>query len=166
MYAVRRPVENVYLVRERDRRRTRELLGLALSAVPPMVVLFAAIWANLETVRLGYQLQRLGKQRDTLVEKRRQLRTSRAEGAALDRVEKIARGTLGLQLPRLEQIITIHDGVLAPVSLAPAPPPVPVPPEIPAGISVGANPLPSTDSKAETPKPVTGPPADSTEEGF
>ena len=55
-YAVRRPVENLYLVRERDRQRTRELVVLALAAVPPAVVLFLAIWANLETVRLGYQL--------------------------------------------------------------------------------------------------------------
>src|ERR1035437_1988543 len=50
-YAVRRPVENLYLVRERDRQRTRELVALALVAVPPAVVLFLAIWANLETVR-------------------------------------------------------------------------------------------------------------------
>ena len=58
-YAVRRPVENVYLVRERDRRRSRELFGLALAAVPPVVVLFVAIWANVKTVELGYQLARL-----------------------------------------------------------------------------------------------------------
>ena len=62
MYAVRRPVENVYLVRERDRRRTRELFAFALAALPPMAVLFAAIWANLETVRLGYQLENVEKQ--------------------------------------------------------------------------------------------------------
>jgi len=37
VYAVRRPVENVYLVRERDRRRTRELLALVLAAIPPML---------------------------------------------------------------------------------------------------------------------------------
>ena len=48
-YAVRRPVENLYLVRERVRQRTRELVVLALAAVPPAVVLFLAIWANLET---------------------------------------------------------------------------------------------------------------------
>src|SRR5437764_156441 len=133
MYAVRRPVENVYLVRERDRRRTRELLALALAALPPMAVLFAAIWANLETVRLGYQLERLSKQRETLVEKRRQLLTARAESAALDRVEALARGTLGLRPPRLDQVILIRDSVLSPpeafpVSVAPsALPPSPAP---------------------------------------
>ena len=68
MYTVRRPVENVYLVREPDRRRTRELLALLLSPLPPMAVLFAAIWTNLETFRLGYQIERLQKQKETLVE--------------------------------------------------------------------------------------------------
>ena len=72
-YAVRRPVENVYLVRERDRRRSRELFGFALAAVPPVVVLFVAIWANVKTVELGYQLARLAKKREALVEMKRKL---------------------------------------------------------------------------------------------
>src|SRR5262249_1895337 len=76
--AVRKPVENVSLVRERDRKRTRELLALALAALPPMLVLFAAIWANLETVRLGYQLERLESQREVLVKRGRSLRAEKA----------------------------------------------------------------------------------------
>ena len=43
MYAVRRRVENVYLVRERDRRRTVELLALVLAALPLLGVLFAVV---------------------------------------------------------------------------------------------------------------------------
>lgn len=108
MYAVRRPVENVYLVRERDRRRTRELLAFVVAAVPPAVVLFAAVWANLETVRLGYQIERLAKQRATLVEARRQLELERAQAAALDRVEPIAREKLGLVAPRPEQLLYVR----------------------------------------------------------
>jgi len=57
-----------------------------------MAVLFAAIWANLETVRLGYQLENVEKQREALVERNRQLRTARAEASALARVEKTADG--------------------------------------------------------------------------
>jgi hypothetical protein len=130
-YAVRRPVENVYLVRERDRRRTRELVALALAAVPPATVLFLAIWANLETVRLGYQLAKLAHMRETLLEKRHLLEMDRAQAVALQRVERIARGTLGLVPPTLDQVILVKDTSLV-APLAPAPereirPPAPPP---------------------------------------
>jgi len=125
-YAVRRPVENLYLVRERDRQRTRELVVLALAAVPPAVVLFLAIWANLETVRLGYQIANVSKNRDTLLERKHRLEMDRAQAAALARVEPIARGTLGMVPPTLDQVILVKDtalvgGVVSPLPSAPAP---------------------------------------------
>ena len=125
-YAVRRPVENLYLVRERDRQRTRELVALALAAVPPAVVLFLAIWANLETVRLGYQIANVSKNRDTLLERKHRLEMDRAQAAALARVEPIARGTLGMVPPTLDQVILVKDtalvgGVVSPLPSAPAP---------------------------------------------
>ena len=83
MYTVRRPVDNVYLVREPDRRRTRELLALLLSPLPPLAVLFAAVWTNLETFRLGYQIESLQKQKESLAEKQRQLEMERARVSAL-----------------------------------------------------------------------------------
>jgi cell division protein FtsL len=117
-YAVRRPVENVYLVRERDRRRSRELLALALAAVPPVVVLFVAIWANVKTVELGYELAKLAKKRDVLTETKRKLEMDRAQAAALSRVEEISRRTLGLVPPTLDQVVLVKDA-----ALAAAPPP-------------------------------------------
>jgi cell division protein FtsL len=111
VYTVRRPVENVYLVREPDRRRTRELLALLLSPLPPMAVLFAAIWTNLETFRLGYQIERLQKQKETLVERQRQLEMERARISALSRVEGVARERLGLVTPVRGQIVFVQDGV-------------------------------------------------------
>jgi cell division protein FtsL len=110
VYTVRRPVENVYLVREPDRRRTRELLALLLSPLPPMAVLFAAIWTNLETFRLGYQIERLQKQKETLVERQRQLEMERARISALSRVEGVARERLGLVTPGRGQIVFVKDG--------------------------------------------------------
>jgi len=109
MYAVRRPVENVYLVRERDRRRTIELVALVLAALPPLAVLFAAVWANLQTYQIGYQIGRLERQRESLEEKKRQLLVERALASSLVRVERIARGSLGLAPPRPEQLILVHD---------------------------------------------------------
>ena len=130
-YAVRRPVENVYLVRERDRRRTRELVALALAAVPPATVLFLAIWANLETVGLGYQLAKLARMRETLLERRHVLEMDRAQAVALQRVERIARGTLGLVPPTLDQVILVKDtslvAPLAPVPESEVRPPMPPP---------------------------------------
>lgn len=127
MYTVRRPVENVYLVREPDRRRTRELLALLLSPLPPMAVLFAAIWTNLETFRLGYQIERLEKQKESLAEKQRQLEMERARVSALARVEGVARGRLGLVTPGVAQVVFVKDGVLS----APAGVPVPAKPAVP-----------------------------------
>jgi cell division protein FtsL len=128
-YAVRRPIENVYLVRERDRRRTRELAAFLLAALPPMLVLFGAIWANLETVRLGYQLATVEKQRDALLERNRQLRMDRAQATALGRVDEIARRTLGLVPPVPGQIVLIQDGALdAPAAPAARPGASPAPP--------------------------------------
>ncbi len=120
-YAVRRPVENVYLVRERDRKRTREFAALALAAVPPMLVLFAAIWANLETVRLGYQLATVGKQREMLLERNRQLRMDRAQATSLARVDEMARRSLGLVPPAPEQILLIGRGTSGAAGTVPTP---------------------------------------------
>lgn len=117
-YAVRRPVENVYLVRERDRHRSRELFGFALAAVPPVIVLFVAIWANVKTVELGYRIATVAKNRDTLLEKKRKLEMDRAQAAALSRVEDVSRRTLGLVPPTLDQVVLVKDA-----ALAPAPPP-------------------------------------------
>lgn len=141
MYAVRRRVENVYLVRERDRRRTVELLGLVAAALPLLAVLFAVVWANLQAYQVGYQIGNLEKQRERLVEKQRQLLIDRAEASSLVRIEKIARGELGL-LPALpDQLILVRDSTGAATARLAAP-------------------------KAAQPD-LVGPPApDSTEEGF
>ncbi len=125
-YAVRRPVENVYLVRERDRKRTREMAALALAAVPPMLVLLAAIWANLETVRLGYQLAKVAHQKESLLERNRHLRMERAQATALSRVDALARTKLGLVPPAPWQILRIEEGASGRPAAAPAPrPPAP-----------------------------------------
>ena len=143
-YAVRRPVENVYLVRERDRKRTRELLALVLAVLPPMAVLFAAVWANLETVRVGYQLERLETQREVLVRRQRNLLAEKAAVSSLARVETIARQKLGLVDPRLTQVILVKDGTFV------------APPQV-------VKPMPTPSDLPE----MYGPPAPlSTEEGF
>ena len=112
MYDVRRPIDNPYLVRERDRRRMRELLVLLVAILPPLGVLFFGVRANLETIQLGYQIGRLEKQRDRLIERRRKLLIEKAQASSLVRVEGIARGPLGLVAPRPEQVVLVRDEAL------------------------------------------------------
>lgn len=132
MYVVHRRVENVFLVREHDRRRTRELIAFTVAALPPLAVLFAAIWANVQTYQVGYQLGRLGKQREVLLEKRRQLLVDKARASSLARVETIARGKLGLLPPRPGQLVLVRDGEL-PGSPRPAALPAPARTDDPVG---------------------------------
>ncbi len=63
-YVVRRPVDNRYLVRERDRRRLLELTWVVLAAVPPTLALIAYVWVNLELLRTGYRIHELEKRLD------------------------------------------------------------------------------------------------------
>ena len=119
MYAVRRRVENVYLVRERDRKRTAELWAIVAAALPLLAVLFAVVWANLKTYEVGYQIGNLEKQRERLVERRRQLLIERAEASALVRIERISRGPLGLLPARPDQVVQVRDATL-PATARPA----------------------------------------------
>ena len=86
--------------------------------MPPIVVLFVSIWANVKTVELGYQLASLAKRREQLLETRRKLEMDRAQAAALARVEDVSRRTLGLVPPTLDQVVLVKDA-----ALSPAPPP-------------------------------------------
>jgi cell division protein FtsL len=92
-----------------------------------MAVLFAAIWTNLETFRLGYQIERLQKQKEGLVERQRQLEMERARVSALARVEGVARERLGLVTPGRGQVVFVRDGALgsAPAPVATAAPALP-----------------------------------------
>ncbi len=108
IYSVRRPVENVYLVRERDRVRTREFMTLLVAALPPLAVFVFAVWSNMSTFKLGYQIENLQRKREALLETRRRLRLSKAALASVARVEPIARRQ-GLVAPRSEQLILLRD---------------------------------------------------------
>ncbi|MCK6683112.1 MAG: hypothetical protein L6R30_11925 [Thermoanaerobaculia bacterium] len=169
MYAVKKPVENPYLIRERDRKKARELLAFSVALIPPLCVLFWAMRANLETIQIGYQLGRLEKQREVLLEKRRQLEVERANAASLARTELIARASLGLGPARPDQIILVQGKALQPV-----PAPLPRVDQEPAGVSPSAG-VPATGSPAAgspaAGSPAAGSPAAvpataSTEEGF
>jgi hypothetical protein len=121
-YTVRRPVVNAYLVRERDRRRLREL-ALVLAAVFPLGAgLLAYTWQQLETLRLGYRIEALERRAHDLAQVERQLRLESAYLANPARLAERAASELGLASPGVDQILFLEEAVARPsrpVELAP-----------------------------------------------
>ncbi len=108
-YAVRRPVVNAYLVRERDRRRLREL-GLVLLAVLPLgLSLLAYTWLQLEVLRTGYRIEELERQLHRLNQAERQLRLEAAYLASPPRLAERAGSELGLVPPKLDQMVFLEE---------------------------------------------------------
>ncbi len=63
MYAQKKSVENAHIVRERDRKRFRELLAVLALGIPIGLFLLLFTWQNLEVIRLGHEATRLQNQR-------------------------------------------------------------------------------------------------------
>ena len=105
-YVVRRPVDNRYLVRERDRRRLRELGWVLLAAVPVALVLIGYVWVNLELLRSGYRIHDL---EGRLQSERRALSLLELEEAYLTSAARLAaHGTeLGLAPSDPRQLIHV-----------------------------------------------------------
>jgi cell division protein FtsB len=96
MYAQKKPIENVHIVRERDRERLRELLALLSLGIPIAAFLLLFTWQNLEVIRLGRDATRLQKTSTELREQNRRLRVEIERLTALEKVEAQAR-SLGFE---------------------------------------------------------------------
>jgi len=104
-YAFTRPVANTYLVRERDRRRWRELVLVLLVVVCLGGGLLAYTWIHLEVTRTGYRIDKLERELGAETREERQLRLEAAYLASPSQIERRAVKELGLQSPALEQVI-------------------------------------------------------------
>lgn len=107
-YVVRRPVDNRYLVRERDRRRLQELGWVLLAALPVALMLIGYVWVNLELLRCGYRIHDLeGRLRDEL----RATSILELEEAYLTGAARLTRlgGELGLAPPAAEQLVFVGE---------------------------------------------------------
>jgi cell division protein FtsL len=104
-YAFRRPVVNTYLVRERDRRRQRELAGVLLSVLCLGGGLLAYTWIHLEVLRTGYKIDALDRQLGELTQQERQLRLEASYLASPTQIERRALRDLKMQPPGLEQVV-------------------------------------------------------------
>lgn len=104
-YAIHRPVENSYLVRERDRRIMRELLRVAGIVLALGSVLLAYTWLHVETLRAGYRIEGLERQLEGLRERERQLRLEAAWREHPEQIGKRAQSELGMSEPSLAQML-------------------------------------------------------------
>jgi len=108
-YAVRRPVVNAYLVRQRDRRRLRELAWVVATALPLALALLGYTWLQLETLRVGYRVEALEQRVHKLAQIERQLRLEAAHLAHPERLARRAADELGLRPPAVEQVIFLEE---------------------------------------------------------
>jgi hypothetical protein len=90
MYAQKRPIENAHIVRERDRRRFRELLAVLSLGIPIGAFLLLFTWQNLEVIRLGREATHLQEQRKLIEDANKSLQLQLDRLTALDAVEKKA----------------------------------------------------------------------------
>jgi len=104
-YAFTRPVVNTYLVRERDRRRWRELALVLIVVVCLGGGLLAYTWIHLEGTRTGYRIDALERELMERTREERQLRLEAAYLASPSQIERRASEELGMQAPALEQVV-------------------------------------------------------------
>jgi len=102
-YAQAKPVENLHLTRERDRRRGRELATYLLAGLPIACALLVCAALHVETVRVGYAREAHQKLFLQLDEENRRLKADLALASAPSRVVAVA-ALKGLRPPRPGQI--------------------------------------------------------------
>ncbi len=109
MYAQKKTIDNVHIVRERDRQRFRELLAVLGLGVPIGLFLLLFTWQNLEVIRLGHEATSLQKQRKDMEDANKALQLELDRLTALDAVEKKATN-LGFAGTDPGNVVTVEVG--------------------------------------------------------
>ena len=92
-YAEFKRVENSRVARERDGRRGKELAALLAAVLPVAVALLAYTGLHLQTVQVGYQIDRDRRTVAALQEERQKLLLRLASDTNPERAAEFARGT-------------------------------------------------------------------------
>ena len=109
MYTQGKSIDNVYLVRERDRRRFRELLAVLSLGIPIGLFLLLFTWQNVEVIRLARQATRLQGVVEELEANNRKLALQIETKTSLEKVERNAR-ELGLRPIDPEESVIVLEG--------------------------------------------------------
>lgn len=113
MYAQKKPIENTHIVRERDRKRFRELLAVLALGVPIGLFLLLFTWQNLEVIRLGHEATRLQKQKQEIENANRALQLELDRRTSLGAVEQRA-VDLGFQRTDPRVVVMVQKPVSTP----------------------------------------------------
>ena len=113
MYTQKKPIENAHIVRERDRRRFRELLAVLSLGIPIGLFLLLFTWQNLEVIRLGRKATELQQQRKQIEDANKSLQLEFDRLTSLDAVEQKATA-LGFQPTEPRAIVQVESGGQAP----------------------------------------------------
>jgi len=105
-YAQRKPIENEFIIRERDKRRSRELLAVVLLGLPLGLFLWLFAWQNLEVIRLGRDATRLRTVRADLEKTNKRLKVEVERLTALDAVESKAEA-IGLEPAESSRVVAV-----------------------------------------------------------
>ena len=106
MYTQKKPIENAHIVRERDRRRFRELLAVLSLGAPIGFFLLLFTWQNLEVIRLGHEATRLQKARKEIEDANKSLQLELDRLTSLAAVQQKA-STLGFTPTDANAIVTV-----------------------------------------------------------
>jgi cell division protein FtsB len=129
MYTQKKPIDNTHIVRERDRRRNRELLAVLSLGIPIGSFLLLFTWQNLEVIRLGRETTALQKTYKDTEAVHKALEAERDRLTSFDTVETQA-AKLGFAPADPKTIVMVTTETSAtsvaanPVAPAPAAPPV------------------------------------------
>lgn len=107
-YAVVRPVFNAYLIRERDRRRRRELLWVVAVLLPVTLCALVYVWLHVEVLRVGYRVHDLEQRLGERVELERHLGLEAAYLESPKRIEQRAVSELGMSAPDAQQLLFVE----------------------------------------------------------
>jgi len=124
-YTQKKPIENAHIVRERDRRRFRELLAVLSLGAPIGFFLLLFTWQNLEVIRLGHEATRLQKSRKEIEDANKALQLELDRLTSLPAVQQKA-SALGFTPTEAQAIVTVN-GVAQALLPVPGQARVPVP---------------------------------------
>jgi len=124
MYAQKKSIDNVHIVRERDRQRLRDLVTVVLVGLPIGLFLALFTYQNLEVIRLAHESTRLQKRRTEIENENKALQLELDRLTSLQQVEQKAT-KLGFERTDPRAVVRIQKPAAPPHQPEPAPAPEP-----------------------------------------
>ena len=118
MYAQKKSIDNVHIVRERDRQRFRDLFAVLALGIPVGLFLLLFTWQNLEVIRLGHEASRLQSQRKQIENENKALQFQLDRLTSLQSVEQEA-NSLGFERTDPRAVVMVEKAADHPTTRQP-----------------------------------------------